>query len=74
MWSVDSRDARHASREQVAHIVERGMRRGAVVLFHDGGGRHPGTLQALDRALATLAARGVASIQMSELLSEADAA
>ncbi len=71
MWSVDSRDARHASREEIAQIVERGMRRGAVVLFHDGGGRRPDTLWALDRALATLAARGFASIPMSELLDEA---
>lgn len=51
----------------VARFVGR-ARAGDIILMHDGGAEQPATLGAIDQALATLAARRLRCVTVSELL------
>ena len=45
LWSVDSGDARGYATEKIIATVVGKVRRGSIVLFHDGGTLRPGTLK-----------------------------
>lgn len=56
-WSVDSRDWTRPGADAIVAQVQRQMRPGAVVLFHDGGGRRDQTVAALEELLPWLRAQ-----------------
>lgn len=60
LWDVDPQDWRRPGAESIAANVLAGVRPGANVLFHDGGGDRSQTLAALRRILPALSARGYA--------------
>jgi peptidoglycan/xylan/chitin deacetylase (PgdA/CDA1 family) len=71
MWSVSSRDWKETS-EAIALRVITATRPGGVVLMHDGdttigGDRRQGTARALPAILASLRARGLRAVTVSEL-------
>jgi peptidoglycan/xylan/chitin deacetylase (PgdA/CDA1 family) len=60
LWSVDSEDWRPgATAAQIARRVLRDVRRGSIVLLHDGGGNRAQTVQALPRIVQGIRARGL---------------
>jgi peptidoglycan/xylan/chitin deacetylase (PgdA/CDA1 family) len=67
MWSIDSGDTWGYDAATVARFVG-GARGGDIILMHDGGPERPATLGAIDHALASLAARRLRCITVSELL------
>lgn len=57
-WSVDSRDWTTPGAAQIVATVQRDLKPGGVILFHDGGGNRAQTAEALDTLLSWLAAQG----------------
>jgi peptidoglycan/xylan/chitin deacetylase (PgdA/CDA1 family) len=64
-WNVDPRDWARPGTAAIVRGVLRGLRPGAVVLLHDGGGRRRQTLDALKVLLVRLRAMhyGAALVQ-----------
>ncbi len=58
LWNVDPQDWRRPGAEQIAEHLLAHARPGAILLMHDGGGERSQTVEALDRVLAELTARG----------------
>lgn len=58
LWDVDPQDWRRPGAGAIVGTVLAGVRPGANVLFHDGGGDRSQTLAALRELLPVLAARG----------------
>jgi peptidoglycan/xylan/chitin deacetylase (PgdA/CDA1 family) len=58
MWSLDPRDWRKPGRDAISGYVLAGLRPGAVILLHDGGGDRGQTVDALPVILDGLHARG----------------
>ena len=67
LWSVDPRDFARRSPAALASRVLDGVRPGAVIVLHDGGGDRWVTVQALDRILVGLERRGYSTVTLSEL-------
>lgn len=65
MWSVDTQDYRRPGPSVVAARMVNGARPGAVILAHD---IHGPTVRAVPAALEGIAARGLETVTMSELL------
>ncbi|MER8182456.1 polysaccharide deacetylase family protein [Kitasatospora sp. NPDC094015] len=57
-WSVDPRDWARPGAAAIVAAVQRGLRPGAVVLLHDGGGDRSQTVAALRQLLPWLVAQG----------------
>ena len=57
-WSIDPRDWKAASPDDVVGYIEAGIRPGAIVLLHDGGGNRAATVAALSPLIHALANRG----------------
>ena len=53
-WNVDPADYTRPGTDQIVARVSQGMRPGAIVLLHDGGGDRSQTLAALQRLIPTL--------------------
>ncbi len=58
LWDVTGADWTPISAPAIANTVLRGVRPGAVVLLHDGGGNRSRTVAALDTILASLTREG----------------
>lgn len=60
LWSVDSEDWRPgATAAEIARRVLRDVRRGSIVLLHDGGGNRAQTVKALPAIVKGIRARGL---------------
>lgn len=60
LWSVDSEDWRpDATAAEIASRVLRDVRRGSIVLLHDGGGNREQTVKALPAIVKGIRARGL---------------
>jgi len=70
LWSIDSGDSLGYSGIQIARFASR-ARSGDIILLHDGGKTRPHTLEATERALATLRRKGFGFVTISELLAPA---
>ncbi|MCD2194934.1 polysaccharide deacetylase family protein [Actinomycetospora endophytica] len=57
-WTVDTRDWTRPGTAAIVASVERGVRPGAIILFHDGGGPRGQTVQALQQLIPRLRAQG----------------
>lgn len=64
LWDIDSRDTTGLSAAAIAARVLRGLRRGAIVRFHEG----PSAAQALGLLLPQLRSLGYRCVTVSELL------
>jgi peptidoglycan/xylan/chitin deacetylase (PgdA/CDA1 family) len=58
MWGVDPRDWERPGVEKIQKRVLKNMWPGAIVLFHDGGGKRDQTVEAVDYLLTELGERG----------------
>ena len=57
-WTVDPSDYTQPGADQIVARVTQGVRPGAIVLFHDGGGDRSQTVAALDRLIPMLKSAG----------------
>lgn len=68
LWTVDPQDWRDdATADSIAAQVLSGVRPGAVVLLHDGGGDQSATIDALPRIIDGLRAQGYQFVTLDEL-------
>jgi peptidoglycan/xylan/chitin deacetylase (PgdA/CDA1 family) len=65
LWTIDTRDWEDGSVGSIVWQLERGLRPGAIILFHEHG---RSTVAALEWLLAELDRRGLAAVTVSELL------
>ncbi len=65
---AEAHDTETQDPDAIVRNVLRWARAGSIVLFHDGGAAKPGTVEALDRVLGEVEARGLAPVTVSELL------
>jgi len=68
MWSVDSQDYRKPGVPAIVQRVVAGVRPGAIVLMHDGGGDRSQTVKAIPRIVNALRARHYHLVTIPELL------
>lgn len=69
MWSDESSDTQR--REQPSTLIKnvlKGVKPGAIVLMHDGGGNRSRTVQALPQIISNLKAQGYKFVTIPELL------
>jgi peptidoglycan/xylan/chitin deacetylase (PgdA/CDA1 family) len=72
LWTIDARDWAAGSSSEVAQAaVPRDIKRGSVILLHDGGGNRQMTVSAVRRILDELKARGFVSVTLSRLVHDA---
>jgi peptidoglycan-N-acetylglucosamine deacetylase len=64
LWTVDSRDWAHPGVRRIVATVARGVRPGAIILFHDGGGDRSQTVAALPGVLRQLKTRGYRAVAL----------
>ena len=67
LWDVDPSDALRPDPDDLVIRVLRSVRRGSVVLLHDGGADRSLTLAALPELLASLTTQGYALVTLDEL-------
>ncbi|MFC0622987.1 polysaccharide deacetylase family protein [Kribbella deserti] len=58
LWDIDTSDWSKPGAAKIERAILRGAHPGAIVLLHDGGGDRSQTVQALNRVLPKLAAKG----------------
>jgi peptidoglycan/xylan/chitin deacetylase (PgdA/CDA1 family) len=58
LWDIDTFDWRKPGAAEIERALLKGIHPGAIVLMHDGGGDRSQTVQALDRVLTKLTAKG----------------
>ncbi|HEY3006318.1 MAG TPA: polysaccharide deacetylase family protein, partial [Kribbellaceae bacterium] len=58
LWDVDTKDWERPGAPAIESAIMRGVRPGAIILVHDGGGDRSETVAAVDRAMTRLAADG----------------
>lgn len=58
LWDIDTSDWSKPGAHKIERAVLRGAHPGAIVLLHDGGGDRSQTVQALERILTKLSAKG----------------
>jgi peptidoglycan/xylan/chitin deacetylase (PgdA/CDA1 family) len=68
LWSVDSRDYTRPGRKAIVHNVLSGVKPGAIVLMHDGGGDRAQTVAALPTIIRRLQRRGYRLVTVPQLL------
>lgn len=69
MWSVDSGDSqrRRPDAATITNRVLKNIKPGGIVLLHDGGGNHEGTVQALPAMIDGLRKQGYRFVTLAEL-------
>lgn len=67
MWTVDPQDWRQPPTSRIITDVLAGVRPGAVVLLHDGGGERATTIAALGPLIRELKKRGYTFVTLDEL-------
>lgn len=58
VWSADSRDFEKPGVAAIVHNALSGLRPGAIILMHDGGGNRTETIQALPQIIQGIRAKG----------------
>ncbi len=69
LWTVDTRDWEKASTEKIVATVEKNVRGGSILLFHDYTAKGAHTLDALKILIPKLKSKGYEFVTVSELLS-----
>lgn len=67
-WNVDSQDWTNKDATAVVNQVVSGVKPGAIVLLHDGGGDRSNTVGALPRIIQTLKDQGYKFVTLDELV------
>lgn len=67
-WDVDTRDWTRPGSRAIYRTAIAGVRRGSIVLMHDGGGPRSDTVGALAATIRTLRARGYRFATVADLL------
>ena len=70
LWSIDTRDWEHKSKENIVENVMKNVECGSIVLFHDFIGNNSNTPAALRELLPKLKAEGYEFVTVSELISQ----
>jgi len=70
LWSVNPEDYFRPGVAQIVQRVMRGVRPGAIVLMHDGGGDRSQTVAALPTIIRRLRARRLAPVSIPQLLQD----
>jgi peptidoglycan/xylan/chitin deacetylase (PgdA/CDA1 family) len=68
MWSVDTRDYVYRPPAAIVSQVEKEVRPGSIVIFHDGGGNQQHTVDALRQLLPWFRDQGYQLVTVSQLL------
>jgi peptidoglycan/xylan/chitin deacetylase (PgdA/CDA1 family) len=68
LWDVDTLDWTRPAVAAIVRRVERAVRPGSIVLFHDGGGNRQETVEAVRRLLPWFATRGYRLVTVSQLV------
>ncbi len=76
LWSVDTRDWAHTDTDTIVRTVNKNVKNGDVILFHDYVSGESHTLEALKQLIPQLISRGYEFVTVSELfgLKEAEGA
>jgi peptidoglycan/xylan/chitin deacetylase (PgdA/CDA1 family) len=69
-WTVDPRDYTQPGVARIVASVLAGVRPGAIILLHDGGGPRAQTVAALPRIVHALRRRGYRFVSVPRLLGE----
>ena len=67
-WNVDTQDYLRRTPQAIAAQVEKQVRPGSIVIFHDGGGTRRSTVAALRLLLPALKQQGYQMLTVSQLL------
>ena len=70
LWSVNPEDYTRPGRKRIVKRVLEGVRPGAIVLMHDGGGDRSQTVAAVPRIVRKLRARGYRIVTVPRLLAD----
>jgi peptidoglycan/xylan/chitin deacetylase (PgdA/CDA1 family) len=68
MWTIDSQDYEKPGVEKIVDRVVSGVRPGAIILMHDGGGDRTQTVKALPKIIGRLRARHYHFVTVPELM------
>jgi peptidoglycan/xylan/chitin deacetylase (PgdA/CDA1 family) len=68
LWSVNPQDFRAPGTATIKRRVLTGVKPGAIILTHDGGGDRSQTLAAIPSIIRTLKARGYRFVTVTDLL------
>jgi peptidoglycan/xylan/chitin deacetylase (PgdA/CDA1 family) len=69
-WTVDTSDYAQPGVKRIIYTALSGVRPGAIILFHDGGGNRSQTLAALPRIIERLHQRGYRLVTIPKLLED----
>ena len=67
LWSVDTRDWTRPGVKTIVRRGTRGVRKGAIILMHDGGVDRSQTIKALPQIIAKFKKRGYVFVTLQEL-------
>jgi peptidoglycan/xylan/chitin deacetylase (PgdA/CDA1 family) len=70
LWTVDTSDYARPGVNRIVYMALSGVRPGAIILMHDGGGNRAETVAALPRIIAALKRRGYRLVTVSQLLAD----
>ena len=68
LWNIDTKDWEHASKRDIAKMVESKVKGGDIILFHDYISGKSNTAEALDIIIPRLLDLGYEFVSVSELL------
>jgi peptidoglycan/xylan/chitin deacetylase (PgdA/CDA1 family) len=71
LWDVDTRDWTEPGTAAIVRAVERQVRPGSIVLFHDGGGARAQTVEALRQLLPWFRSHGYRLLTVTQLVATA---
>ena len=70
LWTVDTSDYARPGVARIVYVALSGLRSGAIILMHDGGGDRSETVQALGRIIRGIRRRGYRPVTMAQLLAD----
>lgn len=70
MWTVDTRDYARPGISRIEYTALSGVRPGAIILMHDGGGNRSETVAALPKIIGGLQRRGFKLVTVPQLLAD----
>jgi peptidoglycan/xylan/chitin deacetylase (PgdA/CDA1 family) len=70
LWTVDTRDYARPGVSTIAYTALSGVRPGAIILMHDGGGNRSETVDALPKIIAALRRRRFKLVTVPQLLAD----
>jgi peptidoglycan/xylan/chitin deacetylase (PgdA/CDA1 family) len=70
LWTVDTSDYARPGVQRIVYVALSGLRPGAIILMHDGGGNRLETLEALPRIIRGLRRRGYRPVTIAQLVAD----